>query len=261
MCGLAGMLLFPTQRTKVEWQTLRQLFTLTLLFNQERGREASGVALIQQDGDLRLYKAPGSASKLVMAPAYQEVIAAVGPETTCILGHTRMSTKGNSSNNANNHPLLAGRVIGIHNGHISNDDDLCRYLALPRQGQVDSEIIFRLLDTISNHSLNGNYLAAARRRIQQLRGRFTTLSVDLREPSRLLAVKYDMPLCVHYHAPLQALFFSSRYLFLRKAFGRAVVTEALPSQRVYLFDALQLPKRRGQPASDLPLQDMQDLGC
>jgi len=247
MCGLAGMLIHPQERSEAEWEALRQLFTQTLVFNEERGREASGVALFQKDGRFELVKEGVPASTLIEMPAYRQVLAEMGPQTTCLLGHTRMPTKGTPENRLNNHPLHTGHVIGIHNGQIENDDELFVQLSLPRAGQVDSEIIFRLLDSISPERLNGRYLSAAVERLRLLRGRFTTLSVDLRMPTRLLVTKVDMPLCMHYDASLQTLFFSSRYLFLRKAFGRSVVAEALPSQHAYLFDAIHLPDLTRRP--------------
>ncbi len=252
MCGLAGILLFPMERSETDWRAIRRCFTQTLVHNEERGREATGVALIRRDGAYGLFKQPAPASQLVETDTYRDLLATVDAGTTCLLGHTRAPTKGSRWDNANNHPLVAGRVIGIHNGHIHNDDKLFAELGLPRKGQVDSEIIFRLLDTISVYSQNGTYLRAVRRRVNRLRGRFATLSVDIWQPGRLLALKKDMPLCVHYHQPWQALCFSSRYLFLRKAFGRSVITEALPPEHAYLFDAEQLSQRGKEPLGQLP---------
>ena len=67
----------------------------------------------------------------------------------------------------------------------------------------------RLLDTLnsasSNSELDRTYLAA-REKIQLLEGTFATLSVDLRWPTRLLALKKFMPLCLHYEERLKALF-------------------------------------------------------
>jgi glutamine phosphoribosylpyrophosphate amidotransferase len=59
-----------------------------------------------------------------------------------------MPTKGSPILNTNNHPIIAGRVIGVHNGIINNDDALFSKYAnrIERAGQVDSEIIFRLID-------------------------------------------------------------------------------------------------------------------
>lgn len=257
MCGLAGVLLYPTQRSETEWVELSEVFTRMLVFNEARGREAAGVAVIQIGGDYSLFKQPVPASELVEMYGYRRVLEAIGDGTTCILGHTRMPTKGSRWNNANNHPLLANHVIGIHNGMIGNDDDLFARFGLPRAGEVDSEIIFRLLDTLnptcSNSKLNGTYLAAAREKVQLLKGCFTTLSVDLRKPTGLLVTKNLMPLCLHHEERLGALFFSSRYLFLRKAFGRSVITEALESRRGFYFDAERLIEKGQEPVQTFAL--------
>ena len=241
MCGLAGMLICPGERAEETWAAIRECFTQTLLFNEERGRDACGVALVRMNGSVLIFKAPVPAVEMVEMDEYRRVVDAVGPDTTCLLGHTRMPTKGTRWNNDNNHPVLAGHVVGIHNGHIVNDDALFATLSLPRRGEVDSEIIFRLLDTLSPASYNDSYLAEAACEVARLEGRFATLSVDLRRPGRLLVLKKDAPLCVHYHDPWHALCFSSRYLFLRKAFGKSVLTEALDPGRGYLFDAADLP--------------------
>lgn len=247
MCGLAGMLICPGERTAEAWAAIRECFTQMLLFNEERGRDACGVALICVDGSSKLFKAPVPAVELVASAGYRRVMECLGRNTTCLLGHTRMPTKGTRWNNDNNHPVVTGHVVGIHNGHIANDDALFAALGLPRRGEVDSEIIFRLLDTLSPASNNGSYLGAAARKVARLEGRFATLSIDLRRPGRLLVLKKDAPLCVHYHEPWHALCFSSRYLFLRKAFGKSVLTEALDPGRGYLFDAAELPARGKTP--------------
>jgi glucosamine 6-phosphate synthetase-like amidotransferase/phosphosugar isomerase protein len=247
MCGLAGLLLYPTQRSETEWAELRELFTRMLVFNEERGQEASGVALIRRDGIFRLFKQPVPPSQLVKMEPYQAIMAALGPETTCLLGHTREPTKGSRWNNDNNHPLLVGHTVGIHNGMIDNDDDIFTHSGLPRAGEVDSEVIFSLLDRIGPISNNGSYPSLVQRQISLLEGFFATLSVDLRWPTRLLVLKYLRPLCLHYEKRLNALFFSSRYLFLRKAFGHTVITEAMESKQGFIFDAEQLLKKGNTP--------------
>lgn len=247
MCGLVGVLLFPKDRTPEEWRAIADITSSNLLANEERGREAAGLAVIQRDGQHRIFKQPVAVSTLVQMDGYQRTIETLGPETVCILGHTRWPTKGSRWQNANNHPIVSNHVIGVHNGHINNDDVLFTTLGLPRRGQVDSEIIFRLQETIDPEQANGNYCTDIRQRLNLLNGRFATLSVDLREPTQLLALKHLRPLCLHYEAPMQALFFSSRYIFLRRAFGRAVITEALDSGFGFCFDALTLPEWGSDP--------------
>jgi glucosamine 6-phosphate synthetase-like amidotransferase/phosphosugar isomerase protein len=213
-----------------------------LVFNEERGREAAGIAVIQKDGQVAVFKQPVPAAELVAMDGYQRLLATIGDTTTCVLGHTRMPTKGSRWRNVNNHPVLTDHVIGVHNGVIANDDALFNQMHLPRTGEVDSEIIFRLLETVNPAQHNGHYLGLITQKIGLLQGIFATLSVDLRQPTRLLALKNLRPLCLHYEEPWQGLFFSSRYLFLRKAFGRGVITEALESGYGFYFDAEALPQ-------------------
>lgn len=79
------------------------------------------------------------------------------------------------------------------------------------------------------------------------------MAVDMRRPTQLLVLKRRNPLCLHYEASLMALFFSSRYVFLRKAFGHSVRTEALPSRCTYLFESERLLELGKRPTSLLPL--------
>ncbi len=258
MCGLAGLLLYPAQHSAADWQELREIFTRNLVFNEERGRNASGVALIQLDGSYRLLKGPWPASELVRMDEYQHLMSQIDRETVCLLGHARMPTKGSSQYNVNNHPIVVGQTIGIHNGFIRNDDFLFARYELPRSGEVDSEIIFRLLDSINPLNYNGTYCLLVRKRINLLDGLFATLSVDLRQPTKLLVLKNLMPLCLHYEERLGALFFSSRYLFLRKAFGRSVTTEALPAEQGFCFEAERLPDLGQIPAHAFPINPRTD---
>jgi CheY-like chemotaxis protein len=189
----------------------------------------------------------------VKTPEYVKLLTRVSQQTTLLLGHTRMPTKGSPICNDNNHPVQAGPVFGVHNGHIANDDDLFQRLDLLRLGQVDSEIIFRILATISPTPLNGGYLAAIQPLMQLLQGQFTFLACDQRQPAKLLVLQHENPLCIHFHARWNALIFSSRYIFLRRAFGHSLAAEALDRDQLMWFDAYTIPQRGIQPVAALAL--------
>jgi glucosamine 6-phosphate synthetase-like amidotransferase/phosphosugar isomerase protein len=208
-----------------------------LLFNEERGREASGIAVMKRDGTYDSFKAPLAAAELVKTPEYLRVLRGIGPQATVVLGHTRYPTQGAPENNANNHPLRAQDVWGVHNGHITNDAVLTADYGLVREAEVDSEVIFQLITQIDPRQPADAYMKEMYEHIAKLEGRFVFLSVDVRKPDRLLVAKYKNPLCLHYHARWQALIFSSRYIFLRKAFGSAVIAESLDANHLFLFDA------------------------
>ena len=235
MCGLAGLMLLPYRRTKDELVQIRHYFTLNLLYNMERGKEATGICIIQKDGNFKIFKLPLPADKFINLKEYRELISTVSNQTIFVLGHTRKPTKGNPLIISNNHPILAGNVIGIHNGKITNDEKITLSEQLERNAVVDSEVIFRLLDKIGPLRGTQNDILNIKKIISKIKGSFTTLSVDLRKPDILLVLKKNMPLSVHFESPLHTVFFSSRYIFLRKTFGRYVVTEALSSETGFFF--------------------------
>ncbi|MEW5867705.1 MAG: hypothetical protein AB1894_00390 [Chloroflexota bacterium] len=257
MCGIAAILLHPQERPSADWQAIREILTRNLIFNEERGRAASGLAVVQTDGQVSLLKTPVPASEFVESALYLDLLEEIGPQTTLLLGHTRLPTKGDPAWNANNHPIQAGPVFGVHNGQIANDDDLFARFDLPRSAQVDSEIIFRLIEPANPATLNGNYLETIRPRLQLLQGQFTFLACDCRRPGRLLVLKHQNPLCAHFQPAWNAIIFSSRYVFLRKAFGFSVITEALPHDQLLLYDASRLPQDYSEPLAQLPLALLQ----
>ena len=64
--------------------------------------------------------------------------------------HTRYATQGIPEWNDNNHPIITGSVVGVHNGHVSNDDWMFKcvedYVGNDvRIAHVDSEAIFAAL--------------------------------------------------------------------------------------------------------------------
>jgi glucosamine 6-phosphate synthetase-like amidotransferase/phosphosugar isomerase protein len=135
----------------------------------ERGADAVGYAYRRpEDAYATVVKQRTPASKLL------ERIA-VPDEASQLLVHVRDYTKGHPSINANNHPVRHGPVIGIHNGIITNDDELLAphscARAEPRM-TVDSEAIFAL----TAHSRNDA------RALERLRGALATGWLDEREP-------------------------------------------------------------------------------
>jgi hypothetical protein len=66
-------------------------------------------------------------------------------------------------------------------------------------------------------------------------------------------LKHNNPLCIHFHREWNALIFSSRYVFLRKAFGAPLIAEALEHDQLILFDARSIPELGILPKLAMPL--------
>ncbi len=242
MCGIAAVLLYPQERNAEQWQAIKAVFTQNLIFNEERGRAATGMAVTDTEGRVELYKSALAASKFVNTAEYQKMLSNVGNRTTLILGHTRLPTKGDPSQNGNNHPVQAGPVFGVHNGQIENDDELFAMCGCERSADVDSEIIFRLIESADPSAPTDQYLGKVRHLIRVMQGQYTFLACDQRKPEQLLVLKHNNPLCIHFHPEWNALIFSSRYVFLRNAFGTPLIAEALEHDQLMLFDARSIPE-------------------
>lgn len=60
-----------------------------------------------------------------------------------LVGHTRWATHGDPSNHHNNHPILHGNILGVHNGVLSNHREILADTGRAHDdAEVDSEAIF-----------------------------------------------------------------------------------------------------------------------
>src|SRR3954449_8995111 len=142
MCGIAGYSL--DARSALE-RTLAAQSLLAAI--AERGADAVGYA----------YRPPADPYATVVkqrTPASQLLDrVSVPQDVDQLLVHVRDYTKGHPSIAANNHPVPHGPVVGIHNGIITNDDELLAPHSCARAEPsmtVDSEAIF----AVAAHSRN-----------------------------------------------------------------------------------------------------------
>ncbi len=240
MCGIAAILLHPENRSAKDWRAIKHAFTMNLLSNEPRGTAATGIAVVDISGEVCIHKSPVPASRFIEATEYQRVIADVGSQTTLILGHTRMPTKGDPGKNENNHPIRAGTVVGVHNGELTNDDELFAQKRYARSGEVDSEIIFRVLEHLDPIILGDKYLGEVSQHLCLIHGECTFLALDLRRPEQLLVTRHSNPLAVYLHEEWNALVFSSRFAYLRRMFGTSLTEQSLPHDHLMLFDATEI---------------------
>ncbi|MCI5210392.1 MAG: hypothetical protein D3910_16750 [Candidatus Electrothrix sp. ATG2] len=254
MCGINGILISPG-RTPSQLRRIKELFTANLLANEQRGREATGVALLNKDSSTDVEKAPVTASRFIHSLGYLRVLDSLSANTTVLLGHTREPTKGTPQQNVNNHPIVRGNIIGVHNGTITNDDLIFSRQIIngSRIGSVDSEAVIALLDSFSAAMDHPSYDKKLYQVSQAVIGSYVILYVNPALPYSVFLLKYKNPVSVHWENELGALFFSSRYLFLRKTFGRSAITDGLPGRTGFMFDARMLSSYKEHPVRLFPL--------
>jgi glucosamine 6-phosphate synthetase-like amidotransferase/phosphosugar isomerase protein len=131
MCGIGA---FQIVNNEVSPAKVAKVLARLL---QSRGRDASGVAW-HSDGSTWVNKS--NVAGEVLARTLGNDVGTTG------IVHTRWATQGNPLNNDNNHPIDVGGIIGVHNGHISNDNALIsRCVDYKRCAQVDSEAAFAFI--------------------------------------------------------------------------------------------------------------------
>lgn len=150
MCGIFGVVDYSGSKLN-KWRVseLKEITKNLLDQSEIRGTDASGVCLFSGN-KLSLFKDDVKGSMLKNFQPFEEVMNRINltDKFGSLIGHTRQQTKGDPKFNINNHPIMANRTIGVHNGVIFNDDLLfAKYKdKIVREGEVDSEIIFRLID-------------------------------------------------------------------------------------------------------------------
>lgn len=64
-------------------------------------------------------------------------------DPTWLVGHVRFATHGDPKNLNNNHPLVHGSIVGVHNGVLRNHESILKDTGREKDNtQVDSEAIF-----------------------------------------------------------------------------------------------------------------------
>jgi len=177
MCGIFGVMLgenvgFSYSSTK---QTLDSLFKLS----ESRGKEASGIALLSSDAIyVGKYAIPGS--QMIVREEYKNIFKKVLSENSTsgnikigypisIIGHSRLATNGSQYAYDNNQPVISSGMVGIHNGIITNVDDLwTRFPSLERKYQIDTEILLSLIRKFYRES--NSLLSGVRETFQMIEG-------------------------------------------------------------------------------------------
>lgn len=172
MCGICGIYL----RDPSLDIDLNPILDSLLVGIEMRGRHATGFVAISEDGTEEWQKASCNASMFVKKRR------PIPEGTRVVLGHTRFATKGEPSFMENNHPIKRGPFYIIHNGHVSNDDELFVKANRDPYGEVDSEAIAARLASFGNVS----ELSAV---LQEIDGSTAVAAVDERDAGHLVLAK------------------------------------------------------------------------
>lgn len=158
-----------------------------------RGYDSAGVALIDREDNLNVYKTKGKVADLEAFCADKNTSGSVG------IAHTRWATHGEpSSVNAHPHYSSSKNLAIIHNGIIENYAEIKRNLiakGVMFQSETDTEVLVQLIEYVQVKK-NLDTLTAVQVALHQVIGAYAIALLDRREPNQIIAARKQSPLVV-----------------------------------------------------------------
>ncbi len=158
-----------------------------------RGYDSAGVAMIDKDGDLNVYKRKGKVSELIAFAKEKDTSGNIG------IGHTRWATHG-EPNDINSHPHYSQsrNLVMIHNGIIENYAAIKERLTKRGhtfESQTDTEVLIHLIEDIQTHEgiKMGHAVQAA---LKQVIGAYALVVLDKNDPDTIVAAKKGSPMVI-----------------------------------------------------------------
>lgn len=180
MCGIAGVYL-RDPKLAVD---LDDLLDTMIDRIDHRGGDATGYLALDSKGVAEWHRAACDGRD------FTKYRRAVPKGTRILMAHTRWATQGLPAFMENNHPIRRGSFYVIHNGHVSNDQELFKLAGRVPFGQVDSEAIPARLASLGS-------LDRADVVMEEIIGAAAIAAVDANSPERLvLARGHSSPLYV-----------------------------------------------------------------
>ncbi len=213
MCGIAGYKAFGKHRP-----TLTELRELILAI-ESRGGDATGGAWLNEKNKLHVIKGAVKSPDFVKYKTFLGLGTKI-PMPKQAVFHTRRKTKGDQKNNLNNHPIHvrdAGIAL-VHNGSISNDDEIFADLKLPRQAEVDSEILARLMQRGADEAdeLYDNYNNGLKMIEDKCYGSAAFAMLHEKYPEHLFLARSNNPIELLLDKERDILFFASSSVAVKK---------------------------------------------
>ena len=221
MCGISGICLLNGHNFDTEEANV--LMSKLLIYSTRRGGDATGVAIIKGSKAL-VFKHHITGREFVDTDYYKEMMEkglrfnSNTDRSMIILGHNRAQTKGSYLNRHNNHPIISNRVVGVHNGYITNDNALFKQNRrnFDRKAEVDSEIIFRLIDYYAR-GIDANTMKAIKKVGRIMSGSYACAAVNLRCPWVLWLFRATNPTVIMHYPKRGITVFASEEDLIKQA--------------------------------------------
>jgi len=184
MCGIVAYI-GPREAYPVIMKGLKRL--------EYRGYDSAGVALLDFEHDLRVYKKQGRVAAL------EESIIGKNLHANAGIGHTRWATHGEPSDrNAHPHLSASGRLAMIHNGIIENYTQLKTELIKKGyhfKSDTDTEVLLNFIEDIQENN-QCSLEESLRIALKRVTGAYVIVLLDRDHPDTIIAARKGSPLVI-----------------------------------------------------------------
>lgn len=158
-----------------------------------RGYDSAGVALLNANNELRVYKQVGKVAVLDALAREQDITGSLG------IAHTRWATHGEPST-VNAHPIYSQskHIVIVHNGIIENYREIKSKLielGYEFQSDTDTEVIVQLIEH-RKQELQSGLFAAVKSALSSLIGAYAIAVIDKDEPDAMVVARNSSPLVI-----------------------------------------------------------------
>ncbi|MBK5720554.1 glutamine--fructose-6-phosphate transaminase (isomerizing) [Dysgonomonas sp. Marseille-P4677] len=184
MCGIVGYIGFR-EAYPILIKGLHRL--------EYRGYDSAGVAIINEENKLSVYKAKGRVKDLEEFARDKDITGTIG------IAHTRWATHGEPSNaNAHPHYSQSESLALIHNGIIENYAVLKAELinnGYTFQSSTDTEVLVQFIEYIKGIN-NCDLFSAIQIALNQVVGAYAIAVLEKGNPDQIIAARKSSPLVV-----------------------------------------------------------------
>lgn len=184
MCGIVGYIGFR-EAYPILIKGLHRL--------EYRGYDSAGVAIINSEDNLSVYKTKGKVQHLEEYTKGKDTTGTIG------IAHTRWATHGEPSNcNAHPHYSQSESLALIHNGIIENYAVLKAQLTqngYSFQSSTDTEVLVQLIEYIKSLN-NCDLFTAVQIALNQVVGAYAIAVIEKGKPDQIIAARKSSPLVI-----------------------------------------------------------------
>lgn len=247
MCGIFGYIV--NESSALKFDDLQALFNRLALLSESRGKESSGLAVMNlSQKKIHVLKADIPSSDLIKHKYFDDFYKIALSDNNgntsghAVIGHSRLVTNGVEDVETNNQPVIKDGIVGIHNGIIVNNKSIWqKFPELNREYEVDTESILAIMRMNLNRFLSIS--TAISKSYDEIYGT-ASLAILFKDIEKLLLVTNNGSLYIlRYKKPGLIIFASEKYILKRieeyfdfsKEFGNKEIHQVIPNEG-YLID-------------------------